>query len=83
MLTKIPHKMQNQTSPEPLVPMLGGEIAELALEGLQQVGPVAGLVGAPVGQLGGAVRAEVALHRLLVGLGRGEAGRGEILQCSC
>ena len=63
--------------------MLGGEIAELALEGLQQVGPVAGLVGAPVVQLGGAVRAEVALHCLLVGLRRGEAGRREILQCSC
>ena len=44
---------------------------------------MAGLVGAPVGDGGGAVRAEVALHRLLVGLGRGEAGRREILQCSC
>ena len=32
-------------------------------------------MGAPVGQGGGAVRAEVALHRLLVGLGRGEAVR--------
>ena len=37
---------------------------------------MAGLVGAPVGDGGGAVRAEVALHCLLVGVGRGEAERG-------
>ena len=39
---------------------------------------MAGLVGAPVGDGGGAVRAEVALHCLLVGVGRGEAERGGI-----
>ena len=50
----------------------GGELAVRALEGLEEGGAVARLVRPPVVQVGGAVRAQVALHRPLAALGRGE-----------
>ena len=53
--------------------VLGGELAVGALEGLEEGGAVARLVRPPAVEAGGAVRAQVALHHLLVSLRGGEA----------
>ena len=57
--------------------VLGGELAVRALEGLEEGGAVARLVRPPAVEAGGAVRAQVALHRPLAALRGGEAEMGQ------